>query len=387
MKGKNYVLGIIGGLIGGFIASIPWILMYVYGNMILSLLAILIALGALKGYQIFKGKEDKNLPIFIIIISVIVVTIATLIIIPKLLIIKDGNSITLTDLYNNSEFKTAIIKDYIISLIFTGLGISGVISSIKNKVNNENKANEGSKVYRSVNKLTYKLYENEFKKYNATSKNNLIDKETILNNINLIDKDDIFKSLIYQDAIKEVDGKYYFAKKIHQNYTMLIIIIVLIVAIMVGAILFFDNNKDYNKIIKNNITYEIPSNWKEYDDETLKNKFYYVPDFDESGYSGVISVTYYKTTYTINDYEEMKNQIYDMLKEDEYEPTETKVFTLENGYKVFEIDYLEDKVEDKLYYVFTDNNYALVYSTNFFNEKVTNIDEITKNIINSISFK
>ena len=83
----------------------------------------------------------------------------------------------------------------------------------------------------------------------------------------------------------------------------------------------------------------------------------------------------------------MKNQIYDMLKEDEYEPTETKVFTLENGYKVFEIDYLEDKVEDKLYYVFTDNNYALVYSTNFFNEKVTNIDEITKNIINSISFK
>ena len=156
---------------------------------------------------------------------------------------------------------------------------------------------------------------------------------------------------------------------------------------MVGAILFFDNNKDYNKITKNNITYEIPSNWKEYDDETLKNKFYYVPDFDESGYSGVISVTYYKTTYTINDYEEMKNQIYDMLKEDEYEPTETKVFTLENGYKVFEIDYLEDKVEDKLYYVFTDNNYALVYSTNFFNEKVTNIDEITKNIINSISFK
>ena len=116
MKGKNYVLGIIGGLIGGFIASIPWVLMYVYGNMILSLLAILIALGALKGYQIFKGKEDKNLPIFIIIISVIVVTIATLIIIPKLLIIKDGNSITLTDLYNNSEFKNAIIKEYQVNM-------------------------------------------------------------------------------------------------------------------------------------------------------------------------------------------------------------------------------------------------------------------------------
>ena len=47
---KKYLPGIIGALLGGLIASIPWILMYVYGEMMLSLLAIIIALGALKGY-------------------------------------------------------------------------------------------------------------------------------------------------------------------------------------------------------------------------------------------------------------------------------------------------------------------------------------------------
>ena len=67
-KNESYISGIIGGLIGGLIASIPWILMYVYGNMILSLLAIVIAIGVLKGYQLFKGKVDNKLPIIIIII-------------------------------------------------------------------------------------------------------------------------------------------------------------------------------------------------------------------------------------------------------------------------------------------------------------------------------
>ena len=59
-ENKSYIKGILGGVIGGIIATIPWILMYVYGEMILSLLAILIAMGVLKGYQLFKGKVDNT---------------------------------------------------------------------------------------------------------------------------------------------------------------------------------------------------------------------------------------------------------------------------------------------------------------------------------------
>lgn len=135
---KSYLTGILGGLVGGFIASVPWILMYVYGKMILSLLAIIIAMGALKGYQLCKGKVNKSLPLIITIISLICVTVSTLVIIPVLLIEKQGANVsidTLKFLYSYGDFTTAIMKDYIISVLFTFLGISGVISNIKKQLN------------------------------------------------------------------------------------------------------------------------------------------------------------------------------------------------------------------------------------------------------------
>lgn len=140
-KEKNYVLGIIGALIGGLIASLPWVICYVYLNMLWSLLALPIALGALKGYQLLNGKEDKKLPIIISIISVVVITVVTLVIIPLLLLAQEGigaNIANLQLLYEYSDFKTTIIGDYIFSLLFTILGISGVIKRLKQNVQTNN---------------------------------------------------------------------------------------------------------------------------------------------------------------------------------------------------------------------------------------------------------
>ena len=111
---KSIVFGIIGAIIGAMIATIPWVLMYVYGEMILSLLAILIAMGALMGYQLFKGKITKQLPI---IISIIPMT---------------WNNVEI--LYQSTEFKNALFKDLAISVAFTILGISGVIANIKKQL-------------------------------------------------------------------------------------------------------------------------------------------------------------------------------------------------------------------------------------------------------------
>ncbi len=134
---KSIVLGIIGAIIGAMIATIPWVLMYVYGEMILSLLAILIAMGALMGYQLFKGKITKQLPIIISIISLIMVVVATLVVIPLLLLGKENLPMTWNNveiLYQSTEFKNALFKDLAISVAFTILGISGVIANIKKQL-------------------------------------------------------------------------------------------------------------------------------------------------------------------------------------------------------------------------------------------------------------
>lgn len=134
---KGYLLGILGALVGGIVATLPWILVYVYGNMIFSLLALPVAFVAWKGYKLLKGKEDKYLPYIIGTVSVIAITLATLVIIPLLLGMKNGwpcSIKTLEVLYSSSDFKAAILKDYAISVLFTFLGIGGTLGQIKESV-------------------------------------------------------------------------------------------------------------------------------------------------------------------------------------------------------------------------------------------------------------
>ena len=133
MKKKD-ILALLGAVIGGLVAAIPWILVYVFGNMIFSALAALIAIGALFGYKLFKGTYFKQLSIIISLISVLIVTLVTLVIIPLIELYRADYVVSfenLSILYTFDSFKSSIIKDYVISLIFTFLGISGVIKNIK----------------------------------------------------------------------------------------------------------------------------------------------------------------------------------------------------------------------------------------------------------------
>lgn len=129
----SYITGTIGAILGGIMASVPWILVYTFGNMIVAALALLIAGGALLGYKLLKGRIGKAVPVIIAIISIIVVTLITLVICPIILMAKEGMEITIFNfkmLYASSQIKSAIIQDLIISLLFTALGITSVIRSI-----------------------------------------------------------------------------------------------------------------------------------------------------------------------------------------------------------------------------------------------------------------
>ena len=131
---KNYILGIIGGLLGGIVASIPWILVYVYGNYILSLLATLIAFGVFYGYKLFKGPKTDKLPILIIIFSLLIVMVVTTVFIPLVTLYNSGYEASLSNLqilYASGTYRAAIIQDLIVSIVFTVLGIGVVVQRSK----------------------------------------------------------------------------------------------------------------------------------------------------------------------------------------------------------------------------------------------------------------
>ena len=206
------LLGIIGAIIGGFLFTIPWILVYVYGNMLFSILAAFIAFGALMGYKKLGGTVDKSTPTIITIISILIIGITTLIIIPLCLLHKEGFIVSLQNLqfiYENNEFKAAIIHDLIISIFFTILGISGVISKLKHEVNPEYVSPQ------QTNQNNIKIVKDAFLKYHAMDKFNTTSKENILREIGNNEK--LFNQLKMQQIIKKYRGNYYFSEKAEKS--------------------------------------------------------------------------------------------------------------------------------------------------------------------------
>lgn len=213
-KRGNIALGTIGAFLGAFVATIPWILMYIYGEMILSVLAIIIAAGALFGYKKLNGPIDKRLPIIISIASIVSVVVSTLVIIPLLLLKTEGLEMSIDNLealYKFQEFASAITKDLIISVAFTILGISGIVSSTKKQIENkeEVKINFNNANTNNMNKNIEEA-RNVFTKLNAMEKENAVSKEEILSNFENGNGKQIFNSLKMAQIIKKYKGNYYF---------------------------------------------------------------------------------------------------------------------------------------------------------------------------------
>ena len=138
---NNYFLGIIGAIIGGLIASIPWILLYVYGNLMLSALSIVISAGVFYGYKLFEGKMTKALPTIEVIISILITIITMIVLIPIFLMQSEGTAINvdnIKDLYENVKFLELISSDSIIAIIFSIFGAFIIASKIKKTMASDN---------------------------------------------------------------------------------------------------------------------------------------------------------------------------------------------------------------------------------------------------------
>lgn len=247
MKKNSYLSGILGALIGGFIATIPWILVYIYSEMIFSALAIIIALGVLKGYQLFNGKIDNKLPIIIIIISCLCVTVSTILVIPCLLLSTENIPVTLDNLsrvYSYSQFMNAMIKDYIISLVFTFLGIAGVVKNVKNQIEEgktENIKVEFNNLSSQELKKENEKIKKQFLKLNATDKYNAVEKKQINSDAKC------FNNLKRAGIIKKYKDKYYYSENDEKRpfvrflkiyFKVLLIIIIIFIPIFILLMLF-----------------------------------------------------------------------------------------------------------------------------------------------------
>ena len=222
MEEKNtYLLAIVGSLIGGILLTVPWILVYVYGNMMFSVLAVFIAWGALKGYTLCKGKINDKLPTIITVISLLSVTVAVLVIIPLMLLYKEGYDVNLRNfeiLYNSPDFTSALTRDYIISIVFTFLGISGIVSNIKRQIlsNQEVKIEFSNPNSMNLQMKNIEIVKEAFEKYGALEKGKAVSKEQILEEIEIDYPNQskmLFRNLKIGQYIRKYKGNFYWSEK------------------------------------------------------------------------------------------------------------------------------------------------------------------------------
>lgn len=255
--------GILYAFIGALVGTIPWILVYIFGNLIVAILSILIALGSYKGYKMSKAPVDKKLPFIVAITSVLSITLATFIIIPLALLAEEGFDVSIDNLiiiYNTEELVGALIGDYVISLLFTAFGISGIVSNLHKQIKNgataENIEFNVSNQVAVVQPDELEATKNVFAKYDALNKYNTITKEEIISDLNScipeIRANEIFNLLRTQQVIRKYKGKYYFKENAKPANAGKVVAITIGVTVLVFVLLavfvaMFSDDTDTNK--------------------------------------------------------------------------------------------------------------------------------------------
>lgn len=267
-KVKNhYLLGIIGALVGAFIGAIPWVLVYVFANVIYSILAILIVICGFYGYKLTKATIDKKLPIILSITSFISITVTVFIIIPACLMIQSNMSFSISNLlllYQYDVFSSAIIEDYVVSLLFCLIVIGVVIYNL-NKQIREDKDSKDIKII--AQDLSNDSFSNDdidkvreiFEKNNAINKHQTITEELIMEDLNKEFGEEkakaIFQYLKLQEVIKKKSNKYYFSEKAQKSVwyrygitNIKTFVIVIIIAAILACIVVFTQNNSTNNV-------------------------------------------------------------------------------------------------------------------------------------------
>ena len=420
----SYITGIIGALIGGIIATIPWILVYVYGQMMFSILAALIAFGEYYGYKIARGKVNKKLPVILMVMALVIVSITTLVVIPGLLIHNEGIAVTTENiqrLYQNSEFSTAIVKDFVISFIFTILGASIVTSNVKRKLsNNEKDGKDSSKNTTQINeiqKAAIELLKPIFTKYEATTQEKAMLKEEVIAEVEDKRKAKYSFSYLKQlGIIKKYKGKFYYVEDAENNtigstkiskWQILSFAILVAIFMLFFTLSIITNKKAENAVYQDsNVQFEIQKDWTKGQSEyTTEWNFYKyisnkpvlnesneITEGDYASYPAGINVYYDPSEQeTISNIDDVKTNLEAGL-ENSTEKPETQEMTIEktkNNYDVLKVKMVyntEPKQVTYYYYILNGKKLSCITAYSFNLDEADALETEASNVANSFKW-
>lgn len=413
---KNYFTGIIGALIGGILFTLPWILVYVYANWLLSILGAVIGFGAFTFYKLFKGKVDKKTPVIIIVASILSITIATFIIIPFWLIAKEGHGFSVfyfKYLYTSGEFVAGIIGDYIISLLFTMLGISGIITSINKEYSKkassieEIKHSDVEEVFDS-DSMSFddkvKYLESVYEKYNAFSKETAVSEFKIMKDLKVTNKLKFIMEMEKKGIIAAPFIKSYFDKEAminpkkakknrNQSFVLGAVVGTIIGILIVVAIGFLfagldkkstnTDNVHYATYTYESISIELPDTFKKVPNDKEDATYAYYLNYGEGITSQVMfqEVTLNEATEEMYSFYE-KN--YKLILKENYKISEEESIIIDNlnGFKFKMVD---NKDSNQIYYNYVVFNKNKVYIIAFFVSLDSGSDTDVINFKNEVS--
>ncbi len=406
----SFATGLLGAVLGGLIATIPWILMYVYGNMMLSALSIVIAAGEFYGYKLFNGKITKKLPITIMILAVLIVALTTLVIIPTFLIMNEGVNVSIASiktLYQNEQFTQAIIKDSIVAVIFTLVGASVITANIKRQLQNGNIDDidlSNSKEAEALKKNSIEKIKPIFERFNAMEKEHGILKDEL--NAEVAEDEELKNALNTLKAykiVKKSGGRFYYStesedkqlKTKNKNVSkfITILIAVILVVIMVAVVVLNQMGiLNMEKISDGKINFSVNGKWISYQsyyaysDAWTYYRYINTPrpaeneqigsdDFDK--WPAYLTVSY--STISLEEMasiEEVKESFKEYVYSLEEVPSiyEEEITKTENGYDLLKVKMQFDKEPEQvefLYYIMNGDQLATLdsYSYNLADEQ------------------
>lgn len=255
---KKYLLGIFGALIGALIGAIPWVLLYVFADLMYSLLAIIIVVCSFYGYKFTKAKIDKKLPIILSITSFIAITITMFLIIPVCYLANELGQVSwemIQAIYSSSEFLGSLMTDYLISLLFGAVVIGVIIYNLNKQLKSGVEEKDIKILSREISteqfsKEDIEKVKNIFKEKNATTRRNAITKESVM--VDLVQAfgeekaKRLFDYLKIQEIIKKKSNQYYFEEKAERSIwyrygiaNLRTFLIVLAIAVVLAFIIVF----------------------------------------------------------------------------------------------------------------------------------------------------